>query len=41
MGHWTPMGIEPTDYEDDDELTKFSFLAQIINEMDFTSVVDF
>ena len=19
MGHWTPMGIEPTDYHDDDD----------------------
>ena len=30
MGHWTPTGIEPTDYDDDDDLYTISYTYMYI-----------
>jgi len=27
MGHWTPMGVEPKDYDDDDDASAYNVLT--------------
>ena len=39
MGHWTPTGIEPTDYDDDDELVDVNQGAHFLETFLVTVII--